>query len=180
MAKTRHLFFELLRRSGNALFRFFSRCEERGIMPRAARWIKVSVLSAFIAGISALSAASMLNCIITCYLPIDTAPYIENAEVTPNPTAGADSVTVKATAEIHEDRDVADTVFISQARSIMKGDTTEMQATDGTFDEKTEEFQARLYVGDLEPGEVGIQIEVFNNIDEIDGKTLDLEITETQ
>lgn len=178
MAKTRHFFFELLRRSGNALFRFFSRCEDRGIMPRAARWIKVSVLSAFIAGISALSATSMLNCIINCYVPIDTAPHIESAEVTPNPTAGADSVTVKAEAEIVEDRDVADTVFINKAISIMKGDTTEMEATDGAFDEKTEEFQARLYVGDLEPGNVNIEVEVFNNIDEGEDRTLNLEVTE--
>lgn len=173
MAKARNWLADLLTRTGRSIFQFISKHEEKS---RLARWIKLPLLGVFVSAIGVLSTGSV--CIINCYIPIDTAPYIESAEVTPNPTAGADSVTVKATAEIHEKRDVADTVFINKAISIMKGDTTEMQATDGAFDEKTEEFQTRLYVGDLEPGKVGIEIEVSNNIDEMDGKTLDLEVTE--
>lgn len=53
MAKTKYLFFETLRRMGTSLFNFFSRCEERGVLPSAARWMKASFLGAFVAGITA-------------------------------------------------------------------------------------------------------------------------------
>jgi len=34
MARTRYFFFEALRRMGNSLFSFFSRCEDRGVLAR--------------------------------------------------------------------------------------------------------------------------------------------------
>ncbi len=178
MAKTRHLFFELLRRSGNALFRFFCRCEERGVMPRTARWVKVSVLSAFIAGISALSAASMLNCIISCYLPIETQPVVESASVIPNPTAGNDSVTVKADTRIpNPPRD--EEYYIEKAICILDDDTTEMSIQESDL-EGRKKIEARLYVGDLGTGLWYVYVKASNNHDEWGEDKVDLEVTESQ
>ncbi|TKJ39890.1 hypothetical protein CEE36_10190 [candidate division TA06 bacterium B3_TA06] len=177
MARTRYFFFEALRRMGNSLFSFFSRCEERGIMPRAARWIKVSVLSAFIAGISALSAASMLNC-ITCYLPIETQPVVESASVTPNPTAGNDSVTVKANTRIpNPPRD--EEYYIEKAICILDDDTTEMSIQESDL-EGRKKIEARLYVGDLGTGLWYVYVKASNNHDEWGEDKVDLEVTEAQ
>lgn len=175
MAKTRHFFFELLRRAGNTLFRFFSRCEERGIFPKTARWLKVSLVSAFIAGISTLGAASMLSYISCCYAPIISEPYIENAKVTPNPTNGADSVTIEAHAYI--ENAPGDEYHIAKAISVIKDDTTELEAEDGKFDSQDENIRGRAYVGGLEPGTTKIQITAFNNKDEWGETQVDLEVT---
>ncbi|MEA3312462.1 MAG: hypothetical protein U9Q76_09635 [candidate division WOR-3 bacterium] len=179
MAKTRHLFFEVLRRSGNALFRFFCRCEERGVMPRTARWIKVSVLSAFIAGISTLGAASMLSYISCCYAPIIPEPYVEGAKITPNPTDGADSVTVEAHAYIESAPE--DEFHIARAVCVIEKDTTELEAEDGKFDSQDENIRGRAYVGGLEPGTTKVYVTAFNNEGEWGNEDIvDLEVTEEQ
>ncbi len=171
MARTKFFFFESLRRIGTSLFNFFSRCEECGVLPRASRWVKTTFLGAFVTGITALSAASMINCIPTgCYLPIES-PRIENASVAPNPTAGADTVSVSAKA-------IADNgIELKKVICILENDTTVMKIEPGDY---TNEYavNAKLYIGDLEPDTVTIQITEYDNEDQRADTTIDLEITE--
>ncbi|NLI97215.1 hypothetical protein GX441_00965 [bacterium] len=173
MARTRYIFFESLRRIGTSLFDFFSRCEERGVLPRAARWIKMSALSAIVAGLGTVSAASLLSC---CYLPGTPLPRIENASVTPNPTEGADTVKISARATIHYS---SQDIIVAKAVFVFQDDTTDMQAVDGNFDSQDEEIEAKLYVGDQGSDTVKINISAANNDDEWgDPQEIDLEITE--
>lgn len=175
MARSRFFFFEALRRMGTSLFNFFSRCEERGVMPGAARWVKTTFLGAFVVGISALSAASLVNC-ITCYAPVDPYPRIQYVKAEPNPTRGADTVTVTAGAKINE---AAGTTISGAMCFIVYEDTLEMEPSDGKFDSKEEDFRLRLYVGDREPQKVFLRIAAANDKG-LWGNTeqLELEITE--
>lgn len=173
MARSRYLFFETLRRTGTSLFNFFSRCEERGVMPRTARWIKMSALSAIVAGLGTMSAVSLLSC---CYAPMDARPYIEDASATPNPTAGADTVTISARAVI---QGAPEEITVGKAIFVIDNDTTDMQAADGNFDSQDEEIEGKLYVGAMAPNAVKINISAVNNEDEWgDSEEIDLEITE--
>lgn len=173
MAKSRYLFFETLRRMGTSLFNFFSRCEERGVLPRAARWIKMSALSAIVAGLGTMSAVSLLSC---CYLPGSSHPQIEEVSVTPNPTAGADTVTISARAVI---QGAPEEITVSKAVFVIENDTTDMQAVDGSLDSQDEQITAKLYVGAMGPDTVNINVSAANNKDEWgDSQEIDLEITE--
>lgn len=174
MARSRYLFFEALRRTGTSLFNFFSRCEEHGVLPRAARWIKMSALSAIVAGLGTMSAVSLLSC---CYAPMDARPYIEDASATPNPTAGVDTVTISARAVI---QGAPEEITVGKAIFVIDNDTTDMQAVDGSLDSQDEEITAKLYVGDMQPDTVKINISAANNKDEwsADPQEIDLEITE--
>ena len=173
MAKMRYFFFETLRRTGNGLFNFFSRCEERGVLPKAARWVKMSVLSAIVAGLGTMSAVSLLNC---CYAPMESQPWIENASVTPNPTAGADTVTISARTFIQS----APLEFnVAKAVYVIENDTTDMLAVDGSFDSQDEDVTGKLYVGSLQPDTVTIKIAATNNEGEWgNSEEIELEITE--
>jgi hypothetical protein len=147
-------------------------------MPRTARWIKVSVLSAFIAGISALSAASLLSSISCCYAPIMTEPEITEVSIAPNPTAGNDSVTVKADTRIpNPPRD--EEYYIEKAICILDDDTTEMSIQESDL-EGRKKIEARLYVGDLGTGLWYVYVKASNNHDEWGEDKVDLEVTESQ
>jgi len=172
VAKARNRLADLLSRWSRSLFCFLS---EREADSRFIRRIKLPLLGFFVIVIGWLTTGAICT---SCYLPIMTEPSIESASVTPNPTAGADSVTVEVTAEIHEERDVADTVYISRAISFIGADTVEMQAADGDLDGHLEELTSRHYVGGLEPGTTKVHVEVYNNLEERDDRTLNLEVTE--
>ena len=164
MPRTRRFFLDLLRRGGLRLFGFFTRCEDKGILPKASSWIKRSVLGALVAGISALSAGALLDCIM-CYAPIEPEPIIENPSADPNPTAGANSVQITARVYIEY---APEDYYIARASSILADDTTEMEATDGSFDSQEEDVQTTIYVGDLDTGIVKVYIQAANNDDEWD------------
>lgn len=172
MAKTRFYVLEILRKAGIALFGMFCRWEENKILPGFSRWIKVSVLTGFIAAIGALSGASMLGC--HCYAPIDPWPQIHSSSAAPNPTAGADTVTVEARVEIMEPAKQ----IITKAEAILEGDTTQMETKDGAFDSREEDLTAKLYVGAKQPGSATIQIDVYNEEGDWNTDELQLEITE--
>lgn len=175
MARSRYLFFEKLRRMGTSLFNFFSCCEGRGVMPGAARWMKASFLSAFVASLGALSAASFLNC--GCYLPIQTEPTVEWTTVTPNPTAGNDSVTVESYAHIPvPPRD--EEYYIEKAICILENDTTQMRIRKDAF-EGRDELKVNIYVGGLISDETyTVRVEATNNKGEMGYEEEDLVVSE--
>ncbi|NLI97214.1 hypothetical protein GX441_00960 [bacterium] len=179
MARSRYIFFESLRRMGTSLFNFFSRCEERGVLPRTMRWTKTTFLGAFVTGITALSAASVLNC-ITCYAPMEyPKPQIASCSIIPNPTAGADSITVEASAHVPNGISVEED-YVDKVICILNADTTPMIVTK-TDPYGMKDVEARLYVGNLSTGDTcRVNVEAVTNKGERDNTTLDLYITESE
>lgn len=175
MAKTRNWLADLLGRTAQRVFTFISRHEDRS---RLIKWIKLPLLGTILSTIGWLSIGISFGRITCCYAPVITEPYIKDARVTPNPTAGADSVTVNATAIIEDERPDDEEAYIEGARVSIDSLTTDMDAIDGNFDEKEEELKASVYVGELEPGSTKVYVEVFNNQGEMDDEIIDLEITE--
>ena len=164
MTRNRYLFFEALRWMGTYLFNFFSRCEERGVLPGASRSIKSWLLGAFIAGMTALGSASTVACCpVTCYVPPPSP--IQDVEIKPNPTNGADSVTVEAKASLFKP---SKDDYVKSARCFIYGnsvqsDTVAMLPLDGDFDGTYEELRAGLFVGNLDTGIVMVRIELISN-----------------
>ncbi len=178
MPELRKRLADFFARIGGRLFGTFSGFEERRILPGAARWLKLTFLGFFVALVSALSLEAKED-VIMCYKPAPP-PLIELSKlsVRPNPTRGADSVTVKATAKISDHYSGEST--ISSARMRMDGDTIyyPMRAIDGKFDAASERIVGRLYVGDLEPETTWIYLEVENSSGQIEIESLELVITE--
>ncbi len=179
MASSRYLFFETLRRMGTSLFNFFSHCEDCGILPRASRWVKTTFLGAFVTGITALSAASMLNC-ITCYAPMEyPKPQIATCSITPNPTSGSDSVTVEASANVPNGVSIEED-YVDKVICVLNDDTITMIVTK-TDPYGMKDVEARLYVGNLAAGDTcSVNIEATSNKGERDYTTVDLYITESE
>ncbi|NLI97218.1 hypothetical protein GX441_00980 [bacterium] len=178
MTELRNRLANLFAKLGGELFGSLSGLEERRILPKAARWLKLSLLGLFVALVSSLSLEAKED-VIMCYKPAPP-PLIELSKlsVRPNPTKGADSVTVKATARISEHFRGEST--ISSARMRMGGDTIyyPMRAIDGKFDAASERIVGRLYVGNIEPETTYICIEVENSSGQTEIESLELVITE--
>ncbi|MBN2380644.1 hypothetical protein JXM67_12660 [candidate division WOR-3 bacterium] len=179
MAKARGKLADILSGWSKRVFKYLSDHESQS---RVVRWLKHPILGFFVITIGWLSAGSVLTGIICCYTPIMTEPHILESSVEPNPTAGADTVTVKANAVIEETRKEADTLYINEGICIVGfSDTIQMEATDGAFDEKEENMEGKIYVGDREPGsKVNIDLEVYNNADECDSREFWVDVTEEE
>ncbi len=152
MAKTKTFLSGLLGKAGNSVFRFLSRLEEKGFMPRAARWIKISSIG-FIASLVVALSLKAEETQVLCY-KVARMPEINiyNAAVSPNPTRGSDSVKISATAKV-----LGPTIkdnFIKDAWLSWKGDTTRIKvsALDGKMNDTLEILEGRLYVGNLANG----------------------------
>ncbi|MBD3286142.1 hypothetical protein GF359_06485, partial [candidate division WOR-3 bacterium] len=96
MAKARSKLANHLSRWSKDLFNWLTKHEDHS---EFVRRIKLPLLGFFIILIGWVSTGAI--CIgDMCYAPIMTQPDVHSAYVSPNPTEGADSVTVTATAEI--------------------------------------------------------------------------------
>lgn len=152
MARTRRFAADILGRAGNRIFSMLSRWEERGRLAGAARWLKLTLLGFFITLITSL-ALQAREPEVTCYI-VARLPEVmfTDVSVSPNPTAGADSVTVKASAKVF-DTTLKDN-YISGAWLLRQKDTTRilLKALDGGFSDTLEMLEGRVYVGDLDTG----------------------------
>ncbi len=162
---TKGLLARISSRIGGSLFGILSGLEERGILRRPARWLKLSVLGLLVTllGAPALKAD---DDIIMCYVPIEE-PHLSIFDVsaTPNPTAGKDTVTVKATAKLESAYYCSGDTAVSEAIMQLTGDTLlyPMKAVDGKFGDTLETVEGRLYVGDHKPETTWIYIVVRTN-----------------
>jgi len=140
--KIRPLFKEV----GERVFKFLSGCEERNLFPRTSRWLKLALL----APVAALISQTIENPPHMCYAPAPMPDIaVEEKFVSPNPTEGADSVTVKVKAKITREGYAEG---ISKAYLQLMTDTTvvPMLPLDGEVGDTIEEFYARLHVGEIE------------------------------
>lgn len=148
---------KLLTRVGSMLFGFLSRCEERKMLPQVSRWLKFTLLGLGVTLIAACAKKPGIDqTFVTCYEPVAVYPEITKITVKPNPTAGADSVTVTAKAQVVNPSGLDQ--IISSAQCIVKGDTVEMAAQDGKLDDAYEDLISRIYVGDLERGTIEVKV----------------------
>ncbi|NLI97213.1 hypothetical protein GX441_00955 [bacterium] len=179
MAQAKYIIFETLRKAGFSLFDFYSRCEERGILPKLARWMKLSFLSALVSGLGLFGAAgSTACCPVTCYEPVP--PPIHNIEITPNPTGGADSVIVKARATLIP---ASKDNYVKSAECFITGkdassDVIQMQPADSSFDGSYEEISAKLDITDIDTGSAKVHVRISTNKNKIIEDSTDIRITE--
>ncbi len=180
MAKTRNALIKILQSSGERLLGFFSRCEEHYFLPRLSRILKVGILGLLVSAVGWLLAKSVPYPGPMCYAP---APYwnvlISETEIVPNPTRGADSVTVRARAQTG-DNPVSAGSEVSSAWIMLYGDTIPvyMHAVDGKFSDTLETVEGRLYVGDMEPESTWVKLVVSNSAGNYDYRWLQLVISE--
>lgn len=168
-----------LPRLGEKAFRFLTGCEERRLLPGISRWMKVSILGLLVTAIGWLSARSVPYPGPMCYAP----PLFWNVVITedsifPNPTAGADSVTVRAMAA--SGSPLAKDAYIKSASLNLANDTNivQMRALDGAFSDSVETIEGRLYVGGLEPESTWIQLTVTTSNEGIETRWFQLIVSE--
>ncbi len=178
MAKTRNLLSRLLGKLGDAIFHFLTMIEEKGVMPRAARWIKISTLG-IIASLVATLSLQARDPEVTCYI-VARIPdvIITEKSVTPDTTKGADSVKVKAQAKVMYSN-IKDN-FIKDAWLSWDGDTTrfKVKALDGKMDDTLEVLEGTVYVGNLEPGQYSISMLVQTSQDALEASWFYFEVSE--
>lgn len=180
MAKTRSALITILQRFGERLLGFFSRCEERCFLPSLSRALKVTILGLLVSAVGWLAAKSVPYPGPMCYTP---SPYwnvlISETEIVPNPTRGADSVTVRARAQTG-DNPVSAGSHVSAAWMMPYGDTVPvyMRAADGKFSDTLETVEGRLYVGDMTPESTWVKLVVLNSAGNYDYRWLELVVSE--
>jgi hypothetical protein len=140
-----------LRRLGNRLFRYFSdRNGARGLN----RWLKLTVLGLVLSAVTCASAGKKPDAsanIKTCYMPIyEPDIMLSDLQVSPNPSAGADSVKVQAKASLVN---TSSNTIISEAYMTASGDTARiaMDAADGKFSTFEEIIEGYIDVSEMEP-----------------------------
>ncbi len=151
MARTKGFVVRILEVLGGGLFSLLSRFEERGIVPSASRWLKLSLLGFLTAAIGALSAE--VETIKTCYVAMRMPEVkISDVSITPNPTRGADSVKVKVTAKVLDptlENNYIRNAWLSRQRDTLR---IPMKAVDGKLNDTLEVLEAMFYTGDLDTG----------------------------
>jgi len=162
MAKARSKLADLLSMWSKGLFDWFARHEEHSALIRR---IKLPLLGLFVVLLGWVSTGSI--CIINCYTPLMLDPGIKDASVSPNPTAGADSIEVKAHAYFEDSRAEPEEVYIDSAACYILGDadTVQMTPDDGEFGGPgtPEDLTGKIYVCDMEPKSTYVFIEAWTN-----------------
>lgn len=153
MAKTRNMISGLLGRAGNSIFRFLTALEEKGFMPRALKWVKVAalgIIASLVVALSLQAEEAQVTCYIVARLP---EAAISDVIISPDPTKGADSVKVRATAKVLNP-EIEDN-YIKEAWLSRQKDTLKipMKAIDGKLSDTLEVLEATFYVGDLDTGQ---------------------------
>jgi len=158
MAKARSKLAEFLGKLGSKVFRILTRWEDKGFAPRTSHWLKLGVLGFLVVLIGSLTAQTQ-EFHVMCYdMAIIPDAYVTHMKAEPNPTEGADSVTVTAQASVGEENPVG--TCISGANIRIGEDSTSfpMFAVDGEFDEATEELIRRISLKGIQPGTTWVYV----------------------
>ncbi|MBN2380658.1 hypothetical protein JXM67_12730 [candidate division WOR-3 bacterium] len=157
MAKINKHFTDWLSNLGSRLFRFLSRCEDRGVIPKASRWLKLSLLGITVVIISAC--AKKEPAVTSCYA-VECVPdiTISDIEVKPNPTRGAEYVTITAHAKVNNTEIEGSIISRVTLRSIKDAAEILMEPLDGEFDDTLEIVKGKISVAGEEPGTTNVLI----------------------
>ncbi len=178
MAKARSSLAAFVSNVGAKLFPLLSRWEEEGVLKGFARFAKIYILG-FILGLLGWLSAQETRGYATCYDPVVIEPVIiTEAAITPNPTNGADSVTVRATARVYDSK--LEGNIISGADARIGGDTVivPLRAVDGKFSDTLETVEGRLCVTGLGPETTRVYITFYTPQAGINVEGLQLVISE--
>ncbi|MBN2380654.1 hypothetical protein JXM67_12710 [candidate division WOR-3 bacterium] len=158
MVKVRYKFAEFIGRLGDKVFSKLSQLEECGIFPHTSRFLKLYVLGFLVVLIDSLTAQPEVIQTMCYDLTFIPDVYVTHIKSEPNPTNGADSVTVTAEASVTGEN--TEGTYISGASIRISEDSIPflMKAVDGDFDEASEELVGRISVETLEPGTTWVYV----------------------
>lgn len=178
MAKAQNFLAGVFSRMGRSIFRALSRWEECSFLPGAARCLKLTLLGFFVTLITSL-ALDAREPEVTCYIAARLPEVVfTDVSVSPNPTKGADSVTLRASAKVF-DTSLKDN-YISDAWLLRQKDTTRIpvKAVDGRFSDTLEMLEGHLYVGDLDTGLSWISLVVTTSQGELESYWTEFNVSE--
>ena len=178
MITARTVLANILGKTGYWIFGLLTMWEEKGSMPGTLNWFKVGILGFVASAVVSLTLHAEEPKIL-CYI-VARMPVAEITEVNlkPNPTFGADSISVSARAKVIDSSIEGN--YISDAYLSLGNDTTRIQilAKDGKFSDTLETLEGRIYVGNLDPCTTGIYIVVTTSMEEIENTYTELIVSE--
>ncbi|MBN2380646.1 hypothetical protein JXM67_12670 [candidate division WOR-3 bacterium] len=148
MEKARGWMVKNLERAGSSAFRLLSGFEGRKRLFPVISWLKLGLLGLILTLISACSRKP--ESVRTCYIPVKATTTISNVSISPNPTQGADSVKIDATARVF--RPEIEGNHITGATVSLDDMEIPLEPLDGKYSNPFEELQAYLDVSGLKPG----------------------------
>jgi hypothetical protein len=158
MAKVRSRFAGFLGKIGSNILKFLSKLEERNTLNPLIRWLKLGFLGVLITLISAC--VRKPSPVITCYKPALMLPVVTDVSIMPNPTQGADSVKVRATAKVFNTA-IEGNYITAASVSLGEGlDPTPLRAVDGSFSDTLEILEGYLDVSEIAPGTTWVYLNV--------------------
>lgn len=178
MAKARNKLADFLSRLGSKIFTALTRWEDNGIVPRTSHWLKPGILGFLVVLIGSLTAQPEEYHVMCYDMAVLPNAYVTEISADPNPTAGADSVTVRARATVSEE--LIEGSYISGANIQIDSDTTfiPMLAADGKFDGTDEKLEGRISVAGLEPGIIWVYVSATTSQGGVETQGVQLVITE--
>ncbi|NLI97212.1 hypothetical protein GX441_00950 [bacterium] len=178
MVKTRNALSSLITKIGARLLPVLSRWEEQGTLKKTARWTKLFVLG-LVLTVAGWLRAQPEPPIATCYdMAIIDPVVVTESSITPNPTNGADSVTVNATAKVYNPGIEGN--IISGADVRLVGDTllVPLRAVDGKFSDTLEAVEGRICIGGLAAETTWVDLTFYTSQAGMFTKQLMLVVTE--
>lgn len=148
----------LLSRAGGLVFHLLSVLEGKNRLPRATRHLKLALLGGLLSLIGCLTHRHYEPA-ITCYY-VHSHPLadeiVDSLLIYPNPTRGADSVTIKAFAKTTKPDDIIQDAAVFVSPTDTRSLSLPLVPADGKFDGPAELLETKLYVGDLSPKTVHV------------------------
>ncbi|MBN2380647.1 hypothetical protein JXM67_12675 [candidate division WOR-3 bacterium] len=158
MAKVRSRFVRTLGKLGSSILGLLSNLEERNTFNPLIRWLKLGLLGLLVTVISAC--ARRPYPVITCYKPVMTLPAVSDVTFSPNPTDGADSVNVRATAKVFNTALEGNRITAASASPAEGLEPTPLHAADGSFSDTLEILEGYLDVSEIPPGTTWVNLNV--------------------
>jgi hypothetical protein len=163
MEKARGWMVKTLERAGSSAFRLLSGLEDRIRPTSIVNWLKLGLLGLLITLISACGKKP--EQVITCYKPVMTTPTVSDVVLSPNPTRGADSVKVRATAKVFRPNLKGNHITSAYLNLGDDENYIPLKAADGEFSDTLEVVEGYFDVSELEPCSTWIYLNVNSSKD---------------
>ncbi len=169
MIKLRNRLSGLLSRAGGLVFHLLSVLESKNRFSRTTRHFKLVLLGGLLSLIGCLTHRHYEPA-ITCYYVHFSPPadeIVDSLLIYPNPTRGADSVTIKVLGRTEIPGDIIYSATAAVSRPDAEPYIISLDPVDGKFDSSAELLEARLDVRGLPPETV----RVFMKISSLNSET---------
>ncbi|MBN2380657.1 hypothetical protein JXM67_12725 [candidate division WOR-3 bacterium] len=148
-----------LGRIGSRLFRFLSRWEDKGVLPRLSCWLRLSIIGVIVVFISGYGKKIEKASIDPmCYMAVPLEEIsISDVRVEYLHSRKEGTIQVRAKAEI-KDSSSAHGKAAESAYLTLNGLTVQMKAVDGSFDEAVELIKGNLSLNDAGLGSKELRV----------------------